>query len=94
MSAKATVLDPEKAAQRLADMRDFFQARKILQQSFWWDAADIEINIRVAAHEEERRLHPEWAATVRQQDFEVRKIYCDIVHVNGIAKLVACARED
>src|SRR5438067_5364608 len=70
---------------------DLFQARKILQQSFRWDAADIQIDIWMATDKKERGLHPKWTPAVRQQNLEPRKVYCNIVHVNRITELVACA---
>ena len=78
---------PIRAEQRL--LRDLFQAREIFQQRLRRDAADVEINIGMSPHEKERRVHPERAAAVGQQNFQLGKIHRNIVDINRIAILVA-----
>src|SRR5258708_31200360 len=45
-------------------------------------------------HQEECSVHPEWAAAVREQDFQLGEIYRDVVDVDRIAVFVAGSRED
>jgi len=58
---------------------DLIKPRKILQQRFRRDAADVEIDVRVPPEEKKRSVHPERAAAVRQEDFELGEINCNIV---------------
>src|SRR5262249_24483838 len=50
--------------------------------------------VSMAANQKEYSLHPKRASTVRQQNFQLRKINRDIVNVNWIAVLVARAGKD
>src|SRR5581483_7174128 len=69
--------------------RDLLEAGKIFEESLGRDAADVEINVAVAADEEKRGVHPQGAAAVGEQDFELGKIHGNIVNVDGIAEFVA-----
>src|SRR5580704_8378414 len=70
-------------------MSDLLKAREILEQGLGRNAADVEINVRMTTNEKESSLHPEWAASVRQQDFQLREIDGDIIQIQGIAIFVA-----
>src|SRR6202020_2176751 len=70
-------------------MSDLLKAREILEQGLGRNAADVEINVGMTTNEKECSLHPQRAATVRQQDFQFREIDGDIIQINGIAIFVA-----
>src|SRR6476469_6284050 len=78
---------PIRAEQGLAS--DFFQARKIFEQRLGRNAADVEINIGMAAHQEERRVHPERTAPMGQKDSHSGKVHCYVVNVHGVTELIA-----
>lgn len=48
---------------------DLGEAREIFEELFGRDAADVEIDIFVAAEEEEGGVHPEGTAAVGEEDF-------------------------
>src|SRR5919109_2137833 len=70
-------------------LSNFVQAWEVLQQSLRRDSADIEGNIRVTAHQEERRVHPQRPPSMRQQNLQFGEVYRDIVNVDRVAILVA-----
>ena len=72
-------------------MADFLQARKVLEQSFRWYAADIQKHIGMAPQQEERGLHPKRPPAVRQKYFQLREIHRHVIDVNGISILVTSA---
>src|ERR1035437_2678931 len=55
---------PVGAEQRL--VCDFFQPRKIFQERFGRDAADVQIDVAVSAHQKEGSVHPQRTPAVRQ----------------------------
>src|SRR5664280_2100833 len=55
---------PVGAEQRF--VRDLFQPRKILQKRFGRDAADVQIDVAVSAHQKEGSVHPQRTPAVRQ----------------------------
>ena len=74
---------PVSAKQRLVS--DLIQPREILQQSFGRNPADVQIDIGVTPQKKESRIHPQWAAAMGQQYFELRKIDGNVVNINRIA---------
>src|ERR1700747_764308 len=80
---------PVRAEQRF--VCDLFQAREVLQQGLWRNAADIEVYVGMTADQEECGLHPERAATVSEQYLELGEIHGDVVDVDRITVLVACS---
>src|SRR5262249_10512773 len=74
--------------------RDLFEARKVLQQDFGRNAADIEVHVAMAAEQEEGRLHPDGPAAVRHQDLQLGEVDGQVIEVDGIAELVARRGKD
>src|ERR1700683_4510550 len=75
-------------------VRDLNEAGEIVEQGRGRDAANVEIDVEMAADEEESGLHPERTATMGEQNFQLGKIASYIVHINGIGVLVASAGKD
>src|SRR5947207_13880653 len=47
-----------------------FDSRKIFHQFLGRDSGNIHVHVLVPPHEEKRFVHPEWSATVRENDHE------------------------
>src|ERR1019366_2391702 len=75
-------------------VRDLRQTRKVLEQLPRRNAADVQVNIRMATHQEKGGVHPEWAPAMGEHNLELRKINRHIVDVNRVSILVARAGEN
>src|SRR5271166_6395932 len=73
---------------------DLCQARKVLEQVRRRNAANIQVNIGMAAYQEERSAHPKRPASMCEHDLQVGKIDRYIVDVDRVSVLVARARKD
>src|SRR5712692_10429166 len=73
---------------------DLFDPREIIQEFLRRDAGDVHVHILVAADQEESLFHPERAATVGENDGEIRKINADIIAEYGLRVDVPCAGKD
>jgi hypothetical protein len=73
---------------------DVFDAREIFEELLRGDAADVHVEIFVAADEEEGFGHPEGAAAVGEDDGEVGEVDADVVAEHGLGVDVAGAGED
>src|SRR5712692_10543507 len=80
---------PVAAVKRL--VCDLRQAREVLEQLCRRNAADVQVNIGMAAHQEEGSVHPQRPASMGEHNLQFRKIDRYIVYVNRVPVLVACA---
>src|SRR5271157_1886248 len=83
---------PVAAEERFAG--DLWQARKVLEQVRRRNATNIQVNIGMAAHQEEGSVHPKRPASMCKHNLQVRKIDRYIVDVNRVPVLAARARKD
>ena len=68
-------------------VRDFLQSRKVIEQPFRRDTANIKVHVPVKPEQEEGRFHPNRASAVRQYDFQPGKVNADVIQVNWIGVL-------
>src|SRR5271157_3315515 len=73
---------------------DLWQARKVLEQVRRRNATNIQVNIGMAAHQEEGSVHPKRPASMCKHNLQVRKIDRYIVDVYRVTVLAARARKD
>src|SRR5271157_243923 len=73
---------------------DLLQTRKVLEQVRRRNAADVHVNIGMAAYQEEGSVHPERPASMCQHNLQVGEIDRYIVDVDRVAVLAARARKD
>ena len=73
---------------------DFFDAGEIFEELLRGDAADVHVEVFVAADEEEGFGHPDGAAAVGEDDREVGEVDANVVAEDGLGVGVAGAGED
>ena len=73
---------------------DVFDAREIFEELLRGDAADVHVEIFVAADEEEGFGHPDGAAAVGEDDREIWEVDADVVAKDWLGVGVAGAGED
>src|SRR5437588_2280342 len=71
-----------------------FDSRKIFHQFPGWDSGNIHVHVLVPPHEEKRFVHPEWSATVRENDHEIWIVDAHVVTKHRLRMKISRAGEN